>query len=67
MIQPFAINRSTGYCQRLSRDELMSACEELDAFRRDCENLYQRVRALFFLYPFIVFICRENWWDANAV
>ncbi len=37
-------------CASLSRDELMSACSALDSFRRDCSNLYQRVRALFFLY-----------------
>ena len=38
------------HCAKLSRDELLNACEQLDAFRRDCDNLYQRVRALFFLY-----------------
>lgn len=34
----------------LSADELLSHCTELDAFRRSSRNLYQRVRALFFLY-----------------
>ena len=38
------------HCAKLSREQLLAACEELDAFRRDCTNLYQRVRALFFLY-----------------
>ncbi len=39
-----------GCCERMSRDDLMVAARELDSFRRDCTNLYQRVRALFFLY-----------------
>ncbi len=29
--------------------QLLDACDELDAFRREAENLYERVRALFFL------------------
>lgn len=37
-------------CAGLSADELLSRCQELDQFRRDCDNLYHRVRALFFLY-----------------
>ena len=37
-------------CAGLGREELLRQCERLDAFRRTCENLYQRVRALFFLY-----------------
>ena len=35
---------------RATIDELLAECEELDAFRRTSENLYERVRALFFLY-----------------
>ncbi|MCX6997801.1 MAG: UTP--glucose-1-phosphate uridylyltransferase [Kiritimatiellaeota bacterium] len=30
--------------------EWLEQCRRLDAFRRDCPNLYERVRALFFLY-----------------
>ncbi|HTH46169.1 MAG TPA: UTP--glucose-1-phosphate uridylyltransferase, partial [Candidatus Limnocylindria bacterium] len=30
-------------------DQLLAACAELDTFRRSAENLYERVRALFFL------------------
>ncbi|HMO64913.1 MAG TPA: hypothetical protein PKE47_06780, partial [Verrucomicrobiota bacterium] len=30
-------------------EELLAACDELDVFRRQAENLYERVRALFFL------------------
>jgi hypothetical protein len=36
--------------QGLSLPELMVEMEQLDLFRRDCDNLYQRVRALFFLH-----------------
>src|SRR5215211_5108263 len=38
------------YCREASLARLMSECEELERFRRRSENLYQRVRALFFLY-----------------
>ncbi|HEY8665845.1 MAG TPA: hypothetical protein VIL86_04225 [Tepidisphaeraceae bacterium] len=34
----------------MSLEELLAACDDLDAFRRESDNLYQRVRALFFLY-----------------
>ena len=37
-------------CGELSFDQLLAECAALDAFRRECDNLYQRVRALFFLY-----------------
>ena len=37
-------------CGKASLDELIGHCTELDAFRRRSENLYERVRALFFLY-----------------
>ncbi len=33
----------------LSLDELIAECDALDAFRRTAANLYERVRALFFL------------------
>ncbi len=36
-------------CRRLNTAELLGSCDRLDRFRRDSENLYQRVRALFFL------------------
>lgn len=39
-----------GYCARKSAEQLLQDCEQLDVFRRSCENLYERVRALFFLY-----------------
>ena len=37
-------------CRTLSMEELLTHCAALDAFRRRAENLYERVRALFFLY-----------------
>jgi hypothetical protein len=37
-------------CRGLTLTELHGECQELDRFRRNCDNLYQRVRALFFLY-----------------
>ena len=43
-------NRSLDlFCRQASADELCRACDELDRFRRASENLYERVRALFFL------------------
>jgi hypothetical protein len=38
------------YCRQASLDDLLAECADLDRFRRECDNLYQRVRALFFLY-----------------
>lgn len=37
-------------CAGMSAAELLAECAALDAFRRRHENLYERVRALFFLY-----------------
>ena len=37
-------------CLGLSLGELLNECQQLDAFRRRCDNLYDRVRCLFFLY-----------------
>ena len=37
-------------CAQASLDELLAECAALDAFRRTAQNLYERVRALFFLY-----------------
>jgi len=39
-----------GLCRDLGLDELLAECEALEKFRRGCDNLYERVRALFFLY-----------------
>jgi hypothetical protein len=37
-------------CRGATLDELLAECDDLDRFRRGCDNLYQRVRALFFLF-----------------
>ena len=38
------------HCRDLTATQLLAECAELDAFRRRADNLYERVRALFFLY-----------------
>jgi hypothetical protein len=38
------------HCQGATAQELLHACQALDRFRRTSSNLYERVRALFFLY-----------------
>lgn len=38
------------FCRAASLAELLAECANLDAFRRASGNLYERVRALFFLY-----------------
>lgn len=40
----------TEACKNLALEDLLSEAEALDSFRRNCDNLYHRVRALFFLY-----------------
>ncbi len=44
-------NRSLdSFCQHASLDTLLGECEVLDQLRQSSDNLYHRVRALFFLY-----------------
>src|SRR6478672_9095548 len=44
-------NRSLdAICRAAAFPALLAECAALDAFRRQSENLYERVRALFFLY-----------------
>src|SRR5262245_37030412 len=38
------------FCRQATLPELQIECAALDAFRRESNNLYERVRALFFLY-----------------
>jgi len=38
------------FCRSSSLDQLLEECASLESFRKHCDNLYQRVRALFFLY-----------------
>jgi hypothetical protein len=37
------------FCSGFSLDELLIECNELEQFRKNCQNLYHEVRALFFL------------------
>ncbi|HQE92893.1 MAG TPA: UTP--glucose-1-phosphate uridylyltransferase [Anaerolineae bacterium] len=48
---PAVRNRSLdAFCRTASLTELLDECAALEAFRRASDNLYERVRALFFLY-----------------
>ncbi|MBP1653557.1 MAG: ugp, partial [Bacteroidetes bacterium] len=38
------------FCQKASLEELVNECRALEEFRRSSGNLYEQVRALFFLY-----------------
>src|SRR6516162_666891 len=38
------------FCRPAGLEELLAECADLERFRRECTNLYERVRALFFLY-----------------
>ena len=53
-------------CTRTTADELLGVCAELDAFRRQSDNLYERVRALFFLYAIHRFHLPEKLLAAGA-
>ena len=43
-------NSLDSFCERATIAELLEECSTLDDYRRNCDNLYQRVRTLFFLY-----------------
>jgi len=47
-------------CSRMTTQELLVACRELEAFRRDSDNLYQRVRSTLFLYAAYRFFLMES-------
>ena len=50
-IDPAVRNQSLDdACAALTLKELLAECDDLETFRRQSENLYERVRALFFLY-----------------
>ena len=53
-------------CRGLSAAELLAECEALEAFRRESGNLYERVRALFFLYAIHRFHLPERLGDSAA-
>jgi hypothetical protein len=49
--QPEIRNRALdAFCRNASVAELLHQCAELEAFRHTSDNLYERVRACFFLY-----------------
>lgn len=44
-------NRSLdSFCEKASAEKLLGECRALDSFRRQSQNLYEQVRALFFLH-----------------
>jgi hypothetical protein len=48
---PAVANQSLdAFCHNASLEQLLTEAGELESFRRRSENLYERVRALFFLY-----------------
>ena len=48
---PAVRNRSLdAFCRSAALPDLLLECQALDQFRRASDNLYERVRALFFLY-----------------
>ncbi|HOS75329.1 MAG: UTP--glucose-1-phosphate uridylyltransferase [Verrucomicrobia bacterium] len=53
-------------CAGLSAGDLLDQCARLDDFRRRSENLYERVRALFFLYAIHRFHLPERLASAAA-
>lgn len=48
---PFVRDQSLdAFCRGSSLEQLLEECQRLESFRKRADNLYQRVRALFFLY-----------------
>ncbi len=47
-------------CSELDLENLFAECSALDTFRRESDNLYERVRALFFLYAIYRFHLPEK-------
>ncbi len=48
---PAVRNRSLdAFCRAADASALLAECAALDRFRRESDNLYERVRAQFFLY-----------------
>lgn len=60
-LDPQKRNRSVEeLCQDLTDKELLEASKDLDEFRRNSENLYERVRALLYLYAIHRFYLPEK-------
>ena len=65
--QPAIRNQSLeSACKNLSARQLLDQCAALDAFRRRSENLYERVRALFFLYAIYRFYLPAKLEDSSS-
>ncbi|MDW3647950.1 MAG: UTP--glucose-1-phosphate uridylyltransferase [Bacteroidia bacterium] len=47
-------------CEGLSTEDLMSYLDELEAFRKQTDNLYERVRASLFLHSAFRFVLQES-------
>jgi hypothetical protein len=63
--EPAVRNQSLdAWCAGRTAAELLAACEALDDFRRRADNLYERVRALFFLYALHRFHLPRHLMDA---
>jgi hypothetical protein len=55
------------YCRKLSLNDLLNECEALENFWRENENLYERVRSLFFLYSIYRFHLPEKGIKENGL
>ncbi|MGA9295620.1 MAG: hypothetical protein WBV81_23715, partial [Ignavibacteriaceae bacterium] len=55
------------YCKNLSLNDLLKECESLESFWRNSSNLYERVRALFFLYAIYRFHLPEKGIEAKGL
>ena len=66
---PRVRNRSLdSWCETASAAELLAACDALDAFRRESHNLYEQVRALFFLHAIHRYhLPRKPAWRPEAI
>jgi hypothetical protein len=53
------------FCRKMSLAELMQETRELEAYRKEETNLYNRVRALFFLYAMHRFYIVDHWETGN--
>jgi len=53
-------------CDALSVEQLLRECDALEAFWKRTDNLYERVRALFFLYAIHRFILPERVGEART-
>lgn len=61
-------NRSlTEYCENATTEHLLKQCELLESFRHSSDNLYETVRACFFLYAIHRFHLRKGVPDIGTI